>query len=559
MLKDTVRELKLVSSDSHFDFLVIFSKKFTSGDPEECNTLDTVFCKNRKTPLLIGAVKSNMGHPEPASIICSIIKSLLIFENKKIPPNLHFSEPRSDCPALVEERLKVINEVTDFDGRYIACNSFGFGGKKFLWPYFYILINIFHYLTGGNSHVLLKAITSDKVNNGIPSDDLPRLVTWSGRTEEAIDSIMNAITDRPLDVEFIGLLQNSQTETVSGNTYRGYGIFTKNGYGNATCINRNIQNFSSAKRQIVWVYSGMGSQFSTMGKDLIKFPIFANAIEKCHAVLEPKGINLKEIITSSDPKKIDNILHSFVGITAIQIGLTDILKEVGMEPDFIVGHSVGELGCSYGDGCTTVEETILSSYSRGITSVETKTIFGSMAAVGVGYSKLKDLLPEDIVIACHNSSSSCTISGPAESVSKYIEKLKNENYFAKEVAVSNIPYHSRYIADMGPKLLEKLNTIIKHPKKRSSKWISSSVPESEWSHVDSKYSTAEYHTKNLLNPVLFEEACTHLPKDALIIEIAPYGLLQSILKRTFPEGQYFSLTQNDGSDNSIHLLNSLGK
>lgn len=406
---------------------------------------------------------------------------------------------------------------------------------------------------------MLKAITYDKVNNGIPNDDLPRLVTWSGRTEEAIETIMNAIVEKPLDAEFVGLLQNSQIETVSGNTYRGYGIFTQNGDGNATCINKSIQNFSASKRQMVWVYSGMGSQFCTMGKDLMKIPIFANAIEKCHAVLEPKGINLIDIITSSDPKMFDNILNSFIGISAIQIGLTDILKAIGLEPDFIVGHSFGELGCSYADGCSTAEETILSSYSRGMASIETKTIFGSMAAVGLGYAKLKDMLPEDIVIACHNSNDSATISGPAEAVAEFVKKLKSENYFAKEVACSNIPYHSRYISDMGPNLLKRLNEIITHPKKRSSKWISSSVPESKWGHIDSQFATAEYHTQNLLNPVLFEEACAHLPKDALTIEIAPYGLLQSILKRILPEGQHFSLTQKNNPDNSMNLLNTLGK
>jgi fatty acid synthase len=73
-----------------------------------------------------------MGHSEAASLICSMVKSILIFENKKIPPNIHFTEPRSDCPAIIEGRLKVIDEVTDFDGKYIGCNSFGFGGKRSL-------------------------------------------------------------------------------------------------------------------------------------------------------------------------------------------------------------------------------------------------------------------------------------------------------------------------------------------------------------------------------------------------------------------------------------------
>lgn len=127
LLESFYRDLKF--DPSQVGYVEGHSTGTKVGDPEECNTLDTVYCKTRKDPLLIGAVKSNMGHPEPASVICSIIKSLLIFENKKIPPNIHFGGPRSDCPAIIEGRLKVIDEVTDFDGKYIGCNSFGFGGK----------------------------------------------------------------------------------------------------------------------------------------------------------------------------------------------------------------------------------------------------------------------------------------------------------------------------------------------------------------------------------------------------------------------------------------------
>lgn len=100
------------------------------GDPEECSTLDRVFCKNRKDSLLIGTVKSNMGHCEASSGICSVTKALLAFESGVIPPNLHFKNPRKDIPALIEGRLKVCTELTPIPGNLIAVNSFGFGGAN---------------------------------------------------------------------------------------------------------------------------------------------------------------------------------------------------------------------------------------------------------------------------------------------------------------------------------------------------------------------------------------------------------------------------------------------
>ena len=77
------------------------------GDPEELAALDQVFCKGRQTPLLIGSVKSNMGHSETASGLCSITKVLIAMEHGLIPPNLHFSNPRQDVEGLLTGRFKV--------------------------------------------------------------------------------------------------------------------------------------------------------------------------------------------------------------------------------------------------------------------------------------------------------------------------------------------------------------------------------------------------------------------------------------------------------------------
>lgn len=93
-------------------------------------------------------------------------------------------------------------------------------------------------------------------------------------------------------------------------------------------------------------------------------------------------------------------------------------------PDNIIGHSVGELGCAYADGCFTAEQMILSAYSRGLASIETEVIYGSMAAVGVGYEEIKNLCPPDIEVACHNASDSSTISGPAESMKEFVAQLQ---------------------------------------------------------------------------------------------------------------------------------------
>lgn len=192
-------------------------------------------------------------------------------------------------------------------------------------------------------------------------------------------------------------------------------------------------------------------------------------------------------------------------------------------------------------------------------SNETPVIQGLMAAVGLGYQKIRTLLPQTIEVACRNSSSSCTISGPADDVRSFVGELQAKQIFAKEVATANIAYHSKYIADMAPNLLGRLNIIISEPKRRSEKWLSTSVPHSKWAAAENQFCSAEYQTNNLLNPVLFEETLSMIPKDALVVEIAPHGLLQGILKKSVPDIKYQNLVQRKHDESVTFLFSALGK
>nr|CAD7267637.1 unnamed protein product [Timema shepardi] len=179
---------------------------------------------------------------------------------------------------------------------------------------------------------------------------------------------------------------------------------------------------------------------------------------------------------------------------------------------------------------------------------------------GLGYTDLKDICPPEIDIACHNSAISCTISGPKEIVKHFVKELQEKKIFARAVNVANIAYHSRYIKPAAPKLLGYLKQLLTNPKARSSKWISSSVPESEWESPLAKYSSAEYHTNNLLNSVLFEESTKYIPNSAVVIEIAPHGLLQTIIKKSFgPNCIHISLTLRGHLNGAEFILAAVGK
>ena len=176
------------------------------------------------------------------------------------------------------------------------------------------------------------------------------------------------------------------------------------------------------------------------------------------------------------------------------------------------------------------------------------------------WDQAKERCPPEVVPACHNALNTVTVSGPKETVDKFVEELKAESIFARVVNSAGVAFHSYYMAKTAPALKEALLKVIKAPRERSSKWISSSIPEDRWNLDIAKYSSAEYHVNNLVSPVLFQEALRHVPDDAITIEIAPHCLLQAILKRSLGPGCMFvGLMKRDYPDNLDYLFSNIGK
>lgn len=183
-----------------------------------------------------------------------------------------------------------------------------------------------------------------------------------------------------------------------------------------------------------------------------------------------------------------------------------------------------------------------------------------MAATGLSWEEAKKRCPPGVYPACHNSEDSVSISGPPDAIDKFVDELQAEGIFAKTVKSSGVPFHSKYMADVGPKLREALDAIIPNPKPRSNRWISSSVPEAAWGSSLAQHSSSSYHVNNLLSPVLFYQALKHIPENAIAIEVAPTGLLQAILKRALGnKATNISLVKRGHDDNLEFLMSALGK
>ncbi|XP_036138949.1 fatty acid synthase-like [Monomorium pharaonis] len=520
---------------SCLDYIEAHGTATKVGDLQEVKALHDVFCKNRKTSLMIGSVKSNLGHAEPASGFTQIVKALLAFETGFVPPNINYTSPRNDIDALINGTICVVKEPMPLKNGFIGINSFGFGGA--------------------NAHMLLKWNSKQKINNRATNDDLPRLVILSGRTEESVKIFLNDVVSHSTDIEYIRLLHDIFTDVIDGHPWRGFIILNNMIQDNSI---KEIPNCESIKRPVWFIFSALGTQWPGMGQDLLKFHVFANTIKKCDIVLKPYGINVTDILLETDGKVCENALYAFIGIVAVQIGLVDLLTSLGINPDYMISHSAGELGCAYADKCLTIEQTILSAYFIGLACVEGKVIRSSMALISFDYKSLENMCSTDIEIICRNSENSNIVCGHTESIKKFIKRLQLNNIHVKEL-YCDVPYHSSYLATVKTQLLLNLNNVIPQPKKRSSKWISSSIPRTEWFTSASNLSSADYHARSILNTVLFEQIMPLIPSNAVTIEIGPDCILQHILKESLhPKVTNIVLKQRTKQDIEL-FLQGIGK
>nr|CAD7408253.1 unnamed protein product [Timema cristinae] len=496
------------------------------GDLVECKAIADALCENRTTPLLIGSVKSNMGHTEGVSGLCGLVKVITAFETGRIPPNLHFHTPSKNIPELNNGQLK---KTTTWHGNLASINSFGFGGAS--------------------AHLILRRPkTIHTSHHSEKGGYFPRIVGVSGRTEQAVDALLDLVQKNSKDDHLIALLHNIHSKEITGHGHRGY-IYT----GSSSI--RQVKPYASKNRHVYFIFSGLGSQYPAMGRDLMGIPAFKDTIDKCAATMRPFNIDFMKILCQPNEINVSDTAAVLVSIVAMQLGLFEVLKSVGVHADYFIGHSLGENVCGYADGCLTLEQTILSAYYRGQVVNTHKFSGGSMAVVGMSVDQVEMLAGPSVSVACKNSPCHVTVSGPSRAIKQFVSLAKQQGVFASEVNTGGVAFHSSHVAPAVVDLTKALSKVIPEPKPRSSRWISSSVPRCDWDSTLGLSCSAEYLAHNFVSPVLFSDACTGIPDNALVIEVAPHAVLLTALRRSLPDTVNTLALQSKGR-NSLEVLAS---
>ncbi|KAJ8024884.1 Fatty acid synthase [Holothuria leucospilota] len=236
------------------------------------------------------------------------------------------------------------------------------------------------------------------------------------------------------------------------------------------------------------------------------------------------------------------------------------LKDLGIHPDGVIGHSFGETACAFADQLMTEEQTIMASYWRARCILNSNPPPGCMASVGLHWNEVKARIPEGVVVACQNAEDNTTISGNVKAIKAFVSEMESQGIFARIVNTDGIAYHSPDMFPVAQALQAALEKVFTGNVSRSTSWISTSIPQHEIQEKEVNSFNASYLVNNLVSPVLFYDAVRKIPSKAIVIEIAPHGLLQALLKRTLHvDSDCISLMSRKESDNLQYFLSNIGK
>ncbi|KAL6706255.1 hypothetical protein ACN47E_005990 [Coniothyrium glycines] len=512
------------------------------GDPIEVGALYNVFgeARNRRNPLYIGSVKSNIGHLEAAAGIAGVIKTALMLERGFILPNYDFKQPNEMIP-FDKWGLKVpVRQLPwPYGKRWASVNGFGFGGT--------------------NGHVVMTRgpLQRKTMKSEIDTHVADRLFVISAHDKASTEKVMHNLgvylEQRPevFQNDLLSNLAYTLGQRRSLHPWRavitassGEEIVQLLAGGNVVPVKQE-----SELTRLGWIFTGQGAQWWAMGRELYhEYPVYASALDRADKQLRSLGASFS-LVAELELDELGtrvNLAHiSQPACTAVQLALVDLLKAWGIRPSAVAGHSSGEIGAAYAANMITFDDAMTIAYHRGrlipILKKKFPLLNGCMMAIGAGKQEINPLLARipptlgEVRVACINSPSSVTVSGDAGAVAE-LQILVEEAYpgiFARKLQIETA-YHSHHMNLVAKDYAMSLGSLCP-PQSCSVKFHSSLLGRTiEHTELD-----ATYWVQNLVCAVRFDDAVQSMCKSTdgmkagidQIIEIGPHAALQGPVKQ----------------------------
>ncbi len=521
------------------------------GDPIELQALAEALGDGRtaEARLLVGSVKTNVGHLEAAAGVAGLIKVVLSLQNERIPPHLHFREPNPYVPwDEIPISIPAGGRAWPRSGkpRLAGVSSFGF--------------------TGTNAHVVLEEAPEPRLDSASarPLD----ILTLSARTETALvelarryastleaggstfaDASYTANTGRARFPHRLAVVASSSREAASK-----LRDFVSGGEPGDLGSHFRGRVAGEAPR-IAFLFSGQGSQYRGMGRELFASePVFQDALERCDHVLRPYlDRPLLSVLHAEDTDGLlDETVYTQPALFALEYALFELWRSWGVEPSYVMGHSAGEYAAACVAGVFGLEEGLRLIAARG-RLMQSLPADGRMAAVFCDESEARARLSPEVAIAAVNGPRNVVLSGPEAALSTVLSRLEHEG-----VRWRDLPARRAFHAPSVETILDRFEREVEDASLCRPRLGLASNLTGEL--ADSEVTTPSYWRAHLRQPVQFRRGVETLMKKGcdVVVELGPSSTLIALGLECAPESEGLWVSSlRKGRSEKTHLLSSL--
>ncbi|TDV49790.1 type I polyketide synthase [Actinophytocola oryzae] len=393
------------------------------GDAIEFQALRRVFDGRGSADL--GSVKGNVGHLDAASGMAGLIKTVLAMTHETLPPSVNFDRPSPDVP-LAGGPFRIRTEAAPWPRRpdrvrRAGVSAFGFGGT--------------------NAHVVLEEAPEPGVVRDAPPVCALRL---SARTPEALDELTDRLADH-LEHHRPDLADTAHTLAEGRRAHRHRRAVSVPGddpVAAAAMLRRRgsteVATGVAGDPRIVFLFTGQGAQRTGMGHELyLGEPVYRDAVDRCAEIVSPLlGTDLLDVLFDPDVD-VDDTLHAQPALFATEYALATLLRDRGIAPSAMIGHSLGELVAATVAGVFTLPDALATVVLRARAMHDLPA--GSMASVVADRDGLE--LPDDLALAAHNSVRDCVVSGSPDAVATFTAAARARGTTVAPVAGTRAFHH----------------------------------------------------------------------------------------------------------------------
>ncbi len=532
----------------------------TLGDPIEIAALTRVFQVGTQEThgCAIGSVKTNIGHMHVAAGVAGLIKTVLALKHGMVPPSLHFDQPNpkidfDTSPFYVNTRLAAWKAGRS--PRRAGVSSFGIGGT--------------------NAHVILEeAPRQEPTGTSRPW----HLLVLSAKTSSALETATVNLTAHFKRHPGLNLADVAYTLQVGRSPFEHRRILRCQNLPDAVAAlepldpKRVLTNAQpSGERPVVFMFTGQGGQYVNMAVELYQHePTFRQQVDLCAQLLQPRlGLDLRQVLypelPDADPaaieaaaRQLDQTWLTQPALFVIEYALARLWMEWGVQPQAMIGHSIGEYVAACLAGVFSLEQALDLVAVRGRLMQSLPT--GAMLAVFLPEAEVQPLLHEQLSLAAVNSPLVCVVSGPSQAVAALAERLVANGVGCRRLHTSHA-FHSTMMDPILESFMQQVNRINLHP------------PQILYlSNVTGTWITAaettqpSYWARHLRQTVRFAEGMEALLRqpDRVLLEVGPgHGL--SSLARQHPHKRAEQLVlsslrhpQEKQADEAV-MLDTLGR